>query len=186
MKNNAALVIVVLALCCPTLGRADRGGQLPPQGTSIEGCPPSECDGVDGNLVANCGFETGDFTDWTLSGDQSFMEVLPGGYSGCYGAYLGPVSALGFLAQDLPTVAGEYHDLSFYLRNMSTPNALRVFWNGAIIYSCDNCPNFPLTQFRFTGLLATDESTELKLGFFNPPDFFFLDDVVVTVSPTPY
>src|SRR5262249_31970278 len=146
----------------------------------------SECDGVDGNLVANCGFETGDFTDWTLSGDQSFMEVLPGGYSGCYAAFLGPTGDLGFLAQDLPTAAGESYDLSFWLRNMGTPNRFQVLWNGAFVYHCDNCPNFPLTQFRFTGLIATDESTELKFGFYNPPDFFLFDDVVVAVSPTLY
>jgi len=149
MKNNAALVIVVLALCCPTLGRADRGGKLPPQGTSIEGCPPSECDCVDGNLVANCGFETGDFTDWTLSGDQTDMEVLPGGHSGCYSAFLGPPN-FGFAAQDLPTAAGEYYDLSFWLRNMNAPNGFRVFWNGAIVCGCNNCPNFPDTHFSFT------------------------------------
>jgi len=28
----------------------------------------SYCDGVAGNLIANCGFETGDFTDWALAG----------------------------------------------------------------------------------------------------------------------
>ena len=26
---------------------------------------PSLCDSIAGNLVANCGFETGDFTGWT-------------------------------------------------------------------------------------------------------------------------
>src|SRR6267378_1982555 len=26
---------------------------------------PSICDAITGNLVKNCGFETGDFTDWT-------------------------------------------------------------------------------------------------------------------------
>ena len=182
MKNKAALVIGVLSLCDLALTGDDRGGKLRTQGTSIEGCPPSECDCVDGNLVANCGFETGDFTDWTLSGDQTDMEVLPAGHSGCYGAFLGPPGDMGFLAQDLPTAAGEYYDLSFWLRGMGTPNAFQVLWNGAIVYRCYNCPNFPDTHFAFTGLLATDESTELKFGFFNVPDYFFFDDVVVTVS----
>ena len=183
MKNKLAILFVVLALSCPALAGNDRGGKLPPQGTSIKGCPPSECDCVDGNLVANCGFETGDFTDWTLSGDQSFTGVALGGHSGCYGAYFGPPN-LGFAAQDLPTAAGEYYDLSFWLSNLGigTPNALRVLWNGAIVYSCYNCPSFPDTHFAFTELLATDESTELKFGFFNVPDYFFFDDVVVTVS----
>ena len=65
---------------------------------------------------------------------------------------------------------------------MGTPNEFQVQWNGAFVYSCVNCPNFAFTQFRFTGLLATEASTELKFGFFNIPDYFSFDDVVVAAS----
>jgi hypothetical protein len=34
-----------------------------PQSTSPERDPPSECNAVVGNLIANCGFETGNFPD---------------------------------------------------------------------------------------------------------------------------
>ena len=30
---------------------------------------PSICDGIAGNIVSNCGFESGDFTSWTRSGN---------------------------------------------------------------------------------------------------------------------
>jgi len=150
MKNKAALVIGVLSLWDLALTGDDRGGKLRTQGTSIEGCPPSECDCVDGNLVANCGFETGDFTDWTLSGDQTDMEVLPAGHSGCYGAFLGPPGDMGFLAQDLPTAAGEYYDLSFWLRGMGTPNAFQVLWNGAIVYRSSQPMSQPSSSSGFS------------------------------------
>lgn len=35
----------------------------------------SICDGVAGNLVANCDFETGNFTGWTFSGSTSSNGV---------------------------------------------------------------------------------------------------------------
>ena len=33
---------------------------------------PSICDSIAGNLVANCGFETGTFSSWTQSGNTDF------------------------------------------------------------------------------------------------------------------
>src|SRR5580700_9508392 len=40
----------------------------------------SICDAIAGNLVTNCGFETGDFTGWTLSGND-----VPGALGNLYG-----------------------------------------------------------------------------------------------------
>ncbi len=60
------------------------------------------CQSVAGNLVANCGFETGDFTGWTQSGNLGFTGVASGvAFSGTYGAYLGPVGSDGYLTQNL-------------------------------------------------------------------------------------
>ena len=59
------------------------------------------CQSVAGNLVANCGFETGDFTGWTLSGNTGFTGLTGAPYnnSGSFGAFLGPVGSDGFLTQ---------------------------------------------------------------------------------------
>jgi hypothetical protein len=62
------------------------------------------CQGVAGNLVANCGFETGDFTGWSLTGNTGFTGVsssAPYVFSGTYGAQLGPIGSDGFLTQNL-------------------------------------------------------------------------------------
>ncbi len=64
----------------------------------------ADCARVAGNLVANCGFETGDSTGWTRSGDQSFTSIdAVSAHSGSFGLDTGPTGTLGFFAQNLAT-----------------------------------------------------------------------------------
>jgi hypothetical protein len=53
------------------------------------------CQSASGNIVGNCGFETGDFTSWSVSGGGAFAGVTGGAYaySGNYAAYLGSVGS---------------------------------------------------------------------------------------------
>lgn len=118
------------------------------------------CQGVAGNLVANCGFETGDFSGWTLSGNTGFTGVSTGyAFSGNFGAALGPIGSDGFLSQTLwgnsltfayrqdPSYWGldsvsltpfgscgagcEIFFLDFWLSSPGgTPNDFTVLWNG--------------------------------------------------------
>lgn len=79
------------------------------------------CQSASGNIVGNCGFETGDFTHWSVSGNTSFTGVTGGAYaySGNYGAYLGAVgsdvylSSTDFLQGNTLTFAAR-QDLSFW------------------------------------------------------------------------
>ncbi len=91
------------------------------------------CSGVSGNLVKNCGFETGDFTDWKLNATATaspFVYVDNGDpNSGNYAAYLGAQSTfaqtgsgnkygpLATISQKLTGLAGEAYDVTFYLYN---------------------------------------------------------------------
>lgn len=65
----------------------------------------SQCDAAAGNLVANCGFETADFSNWVQSGDPSFTTVSGVPHSGTFADITGPVDDLGFIAQTLSTTA---------------------------------------------------------------------------------
>jgi hypothetical protein len=59
------------------------------------------CSTVSGNLIVNCGFETGDFTGWAQTGNLGNTSVTgaPYNFSGNFGAKLGPVGSDGFLSQ---------------------------------------------------------------------------------------
>jgi hypothetical protein len=151
----------------------------------------SLCDSVTDNLVHNCGFETGDFSEWTQSGDQSFTEVTARARaSGDWGAEFGPAQDLGFISQTISTVANQAYNLTFRLQTVGQPNHFQVFWNGELVFGRVDLPNLPFTEFNFNRLVATGTTTELKFAFFNPSDLFFLDDIVVTdaaeISARPY
>ncbi len=149
-----------------------------PDGVDI----PSECDSVSGNLVANCGFETGTFASWTRSGDQGFTSIDPGSaHSGNFGLDTGPVGGLGFFAQNLATTPGARYNLSFWLDNEPPPSPSRfqVSWGGTVIFDSSDLPQFTYRQYCWVGTAPSD-STELKFGFQQVPSFFHFDDVVVT------
>jgi hypothetical protein len=142
---------------------------------------PSICDAVAGNLVANCGFETGDFTDWTWAGNTGATGVSGGVYvnSGYYGAFLGPVGSDGSLSQTLGTLAGTV-DLSFYLYNYGgTPNDFTVFWNGTDI-GPDLLDADAFGYTVYNGVLTSLGNDVLQFQFRQDPAYWGLDDVVVT------
>jgi hypothetical protein len=136
-------------------------------------------------LVSNGGFETGDFTDWNLSGNVTNMFVTGSPifvYDGNYAASLGPIGSLGYLFQIVPTVPGQAYLLSFWVQaNGGLPSEFNMSWNGNIIYDQTNLPPFGWTNLQFV-VTATGSSSTLQFGFRNDPQFFGLDDV--SLNPT--
>ncbi len=162
------------------------------------------------NLVLNPGFETGDFTDWTSSGDQGSDFVGDSGdypvNSGNYAAVLGAESPSS-LTQTLATVAGQSYELSFYLRSsgliaaiaangnpfgpqpaaVTMPVEFQASFDGQLVYdtATDGDPGTSYIQLSFPGLTASSASTLLEFDFENDPSEYFLDDVSVTTVPEP-
>ena len=146
-------------------------------------------------LVQNGGFETGDFTDWTLAGDAGNYDLVDNSgvyvasHSGSYVALLGEVNTQAYLSQTLPTVPGQKYLLSLWLENSlagshSNPNEFSVSWNGSALYDKKNIGVINWTNMLFV-VTASNSSTVLKIGGRNDNDYLGLDDVSVVPAVAP-
>lgn len=158
--------------------------------------------------VGNGGFETGDFTDWTLVGDTNLDFALSGDdvdvggtnaldgepdelfvHSGLYGAYLGEYPSDGSLSQTVATKAGQRYLVSFWLtcvpyEGSTTPNDFSAKWNGATLYTETNAAAFGWTNVQAI-VSATSAGGTLQFNFANVPGGFGLDDISVQSLPAP-
>jgi hypothetical protein len=180
--RNSWFLLVASVLALPGVSAAQEKQFAKEIGTA--GVLPSECDGVADNLVMNCGFETM-FSGWMRSGDQGFTAVdAAARHSGVLGLNTGPIGSLGFFEQTLVTTPGESYDLTYWLRNMGRPARFQISWDGEIVADdpLSDHADHPYQQYSLSGLIAATDATVIKFGFFNVPDFFWFDDVVVTVT----
>ena len=146
-----------------------------------------------GGTIQNGGFETGDFSYWTLWGDINTAFVYGGFYgsvthSGNYGALLSTTGSLGHISQTVVTVPGQKYLLSLWFNNTvnpapghpATPNEFSVVWDGTTLFDQVNMPVTGMligwTNLQFV-VTATASSSVLQFGFRNDPWHFGLDDV---------
>ncbi len=152
----------------------------------------SECDAIAGNLVQNCGFETGDFTDWQVTGIYAGVTGPFGGidpHSGGDEADFGSIGSDNVASQTISTHAGTSYTFSYWLANEGgTPSDFRVTVAGVVggpltFDSQTDTAGFDWTQFTHT---VTASTTALTITFYlrNDPHFYYLDDVsLVPTSP---
>ncbi len=141
------------------------------------------------NLVTNPGFETGDFTGWTLSGGGA-PEVDAGvGHTGTYAASLGAVPPdVNNLSQVLPTTPGQEYTLTFFAQTPEydiqpgSPNSLAVYFGGNLIGGPFEVPdNADYEEYSYK-VTATSSSSELLFAITNDFDYTQLDDISVIAA----
>jgi V8-like Glu-specific endopeptidase len=138
--------------------------------------------------LINGGFETGDFTGWTQSGDLSYTAVssdVPV-HGGSYAASFGPTGGLGYISQTVATTPGQTYTLSLWLAHPydDTGTEYVAQIGGTTVDDLVDPGFFPYTQFTYA-YTATGTSTTIQLGFYEVPAYWYLDDVSFTASPTP-
>jgi PEP-CTERM motif-containing protein len=158
-----------------------------------------DCSSAPGQLVKNCGFESGDFTNWTLSGENTtanpaFVDVdsfEP--FQGNFAAFLGTTTSQ-TISQTFATTYDQLYLVTFELVNEPDPipdgtNSLLLGENGVTLFSETNVFQ-PDGDFDYSLISAVfsarSSSTTLSLTGFNDSAFFDIDDVsVTTTTPEP-
>ena len=140
-------------------------------------------------LVANGGFETGDFTGWTQTpaSSGSLFSVTSDPdfrHSGSWGAAFGAVGNFDdSISQTLSTNAGQHYTLTFWLGHSSTDvqNDFHVSWDGSPVLDLVNVSSFIFTEYTYD-VKASSPSTDLRFSGREVPAWFALDDVSVTAA----
>jgi len=142
------------------------------------------------NLIVNGGFETGDFSGWSVS-DVAFTAVtnaespfVP--HSGTYFAILGTAGGLGTLSQTISDTPGQRYTLSMYLSSDGIiPNEFKVQWNGTTLYDQTDLPQTaPLYNLLSFTVQGTGSDT-LTLFERNDDGYLALDDVSINLAAVP-
>jgi hypothetical protein len=147
---------------------------------------------VTGNLVLNCGLETGDLTDWTQPGSTGFCgasgtfgSVAP--HSGSFQAFFVPVGSHGGILQtSLHTTIGQAYTASLWYANLGDPtNFFSATLGSNTFVSLADAGPFGYTQATGT-FVATATSTRLSIETQQNPSFLLVDDVsVLSASAVP-
>jgi len=159
------------------------------------------CD-VPGNLILNCGFQTGNFSGWTTPIPlPDYYLVAPADtpngtpqadskgngyyvYDGTYAAQLGTLDPA-TLSQTFSDVAGDQYELSFYLNGDTYMDAAN-FFDATVAGSTLDLTDVTAFWTEYT-LLFTATGTDTLTFTTDDPlgDFLSLDDVEVVPAVTP-
>lgn len=151
------------------------------------------------NLINNPGFETGNFSSWTVTNapSGSLLTVIPTmagpmgtGGSGNFIARFGATNMQDDqLSQTFATLAGQTYTVSWFVRFADTTsppdnNHFRVTFGGNQLGPnlSGVIPSFG--TFTFNNVMATSNSTTLSFFGFGRAGIY-LDDVSVTLNPVP-
>ena len=140
------------------------------------------------NLVENGGFETGNFSGWTVSDTSLTLASTEDPHTGLYEANLGNRS-LSTIEQSISTVAGTSYTVDMWIGRLGLlaggdEFSLAVSFAGTtfVNLSAASLPlNSPYAEYSAT-ITATTSSSPLLITYVDQPSYILIDDVSV-ISP---
>ena len=136
---------------------------------------------ISAQTISDGGFESGNFSGWTQSGNEAGFSVSAASayiHSGKYGAAMGAVGSLGYLSQTFVGEEGGTYVLSFWLKELGGfPNEFVVSWNGTNLFDQTNIGITGWTNLQYAVHSVGNDT--LQFGFRNDTGDFALDDVQV-------
>jgi len=131
-------------------------------------------------LLSNGGFETGDFSSWTPSGNSSsdLVTNLPGTVrAGTHGTSFRASGSPGFISQPVMTYPGQPYLVSFWLNSPDgvTPNQFQASWGAQTLMNQANLTATGWTNRHFTVLNSTTQTT-LQFGGRDDSSMLGLDE----------
>jgi hypothetical protein len=136
------------------------------------------------NLITNGGFETGDFSGWTVFGtDNAVVGAVPftSPHSGNFQALF--ASGDNSISQNVTTTPGNSYVITFWLaadvRQGGSPS-VSVNWGGSSIFSQSLTSPSSYTEYTFD-VNSLNPLTQLQFQFSSIfGNVFYLDDISVT------
>lgn len=146
------------------------------------------------NLILNGSFETGNFTDWTVSGSNLVYVVSTTGTNGgiSYGPQNGTyytqfdayVGSPAIVSQTIDTTIGTNYDFSFWVGSVGgTPNSMVVDFGSVNVLTITNEANTTYVQYNYN-VTATSSLTTISFAGADDPLWMLLDNVSVVASTT--
>jgi hypothetical protein len=147
-----------------------------------------------GNLIQNCGFETGDFTGWngTVTTETDLNVSGVDGldpFTGLYEAYTGANGSTETLFQVFQTIAGRPYTVTFSFDNTGVPdsqfhNGIAASFGGTTLLSQINMGPSGYTTYTYQ-VLGTGGPTIFGFVARNDDGYFDIDSVSVASTPEP-
>ena len=143
------------------------------------------------NLMFNGGFESGNFTDWTLTHGQYTYVTSGGAYDGTYAYFNGEYAPGSTLSQTVDTTIGDSYVLTYWLAESSYGSSPGYSFTVATDASVtpllvlSNTADFAYTMFT-EEFQATNITTTISFSGYNLPGGTNMDDVsLVDAAPEP-
>lgn len=143
------------------------------------------------NLVVNGGFETGDFSGWTVTTAPagSNLNVYAGqAFDGNFAASFAANGGLyDGIAQSLATTAGQEYEITFWVNNLGIENdSLLIDWEGATVLNLTPLGTGLESWEQITlTVLATQNGSSFGIRGFDAQSGIGLDAVSVVAVPAP-